>query len=214
MTLKYLDSLQNLDDLPILDNIPSKCHIEMVDARETINGKWRYINNFYFQMENINMSKPSIENNRRNFSKNDNQFAQGLLTYITLSISCGAVVPTIIVHRYLKLVSSTPGMITEQILILSLSFGISFMSGITPKTNYILCFSIAVLTHYLILSFFTWISIFVCHTLKQLRNLKTAHNNSPFNNRQFPKTYFVVGYLGPVFMITPLQSLNYVDVQI
>lgn len=211
MTEKYLNRLENKDDLPKLSNFPQKCYVYISTVE--FGNQTGYENPGFMAMVNFKMhddkndSKQEFPNTMNNSFGNDH-FIMGVLTYITLSVSCGSVAPTILVHRYLSLVSSIPGLISEQILVVIFLFNVCFMISGSVSNYETICFIMSLTTHFLILSFFTWVSIFVCHTLHNLRTIRRTNRN-PFQSTPFSKTYFLIGYSVPCVIVLPSAILDF-----
>lgn len=210
----FLEEVENNEALPELDDTPTECNTSLINIdnrNHTKNSKPRFraLVNYTIEVSSEKRVKPSFEINL-NASYDYDEFVKGILTYITLSISCGAILPTLIIHRYINLASSIPGLISEQILVILFLFNVCFISGGLVRPYQTVCFIISVISHFLLLSFFSWVSIFVCHTLQKLKTIRKINRN-PFIKVPFPKKYFLIGYSIPFAIVLPSVILEVCD---
>lgn len=180
------------------NKFPHFCNVSLASTRNS-NGKTIRLN-CYNKLENI--IKPSDNKHSHLHNLKTTNF-QAILTYVTLSLSSVAIIPTLGIQRYLQLTQTTPGHISENILVVIFIFDIIFMVG-TGATDYgMFCLFSSVTAHYLILCCFIWISIFVFHTISTLRGLKKVKRGNRQAKQSFSNSLYAIGYISPLVIILP-----------
>lgn len=104
---------------------------------------------------------------------------QGTLTYICMCVSCTSLVTIIGLYIYAGMYKSAPGKLSIHMMTCLLLSQIFFMGGmdITDK-GYNLCLTLGILSHYLWLTSFVWIFLFMVHITKTIVRVNNNPNGS------------------------------------
>lgn len=128
-----------------------------------------------------------------------------ILTYITLGISCLSLMITLIVYTKLGLFLSQPGIISKHMMGNMLVAQLLFIGGAGASDVTVICTVIGIVSHFLWLCSFTWISAFLFSILEMMSLLRT-YPGALTTDRSFSNVYYCFGYLLP-FIIVLLCSL-------
>lgn len=136
---------------------------------------------------------------------------QIIITYVTMSVSSFAIMVTVCLFVYCNFCRSVPDKICINILLTILSFYLIYMVGIGFTDNQWVCFAIGIILHYILLSTFTWISVYCGMVMKMLSSTSLSKFGTSV------KVVYCLGYGIPVFFVLPsviLDMLNTPQIEI
>lgn len=134
-------------------------------------------------------------------TKDDHWSLFTILTYLTLGVSSVSLMATIGVYRYLELFKSTSGIITKHLMGTLLAAQVVFIAVVGADIDEILCLVVALVSHYLWLSAFSWISVFLLGVLKTMKMLYSCPG-ALTNTQRGSKMVYCLGYGLPSVVVT------------
>lgn len=131
-----------------------------------------------------------------------------IFTYVTLSVSNVSLFFTVVLYKYLNLSRFRSGSISVHMMSTLLFAQLLFTLGDGANGIPTLCLIIGVISHYLWLSAFTWVSIFLTHVLGSMRKMYSTpgHNNKAKEKGNF--FLLILGYLIPLIIVLPCVILD------
>lgn len=127
-----------------------------------------------------------------------------ILTYASMGISCLALSFTIFVYKRFRLFNHAPGIITQNMMVSLLLAQLLFITGVGADYIYIFCLAVGIISHYLWLCVFSWISVFLFEVLRSLQSEVTVPSQT---DECTTSTYLFLSGYGVPFLIVTLCAL-------
>lgn len=152
-------------------------------------------------------SKSSIISNNTTTENKPNWSAATVLTYVTMGISCISLILTLGIYQYRQLFDSSPGVISKHMMSTMLIAQITFL--FCAGSTYIkpICLMIGVVSHYIWLVAFCWISVFQYSVVKMMKMLVTSPG-ALGSYKLLSKMMVCCGYLLPLLIVIPSALLD------
>ncbi|CAG2254209.1 unnamed protein product [Mytilus edulis] len=99
-----------------------------------------------------------------------------VITYTGMGISVIALTVSVIIHRRLGMHVSIPGSNVENLSVALLFSDIAFLIGVGANDNYVVCYVVGILLHYLWLIVFSFKSIALIHMCYTITQMSTNHS--------------------------------------
>lgn len=131
------------------------------------------------------------------------RFIQGMITYICMVISCIFLVVTMGIYLFTGMTKSPPGTFSLHMMLSLLLAQVLFLSGISATDHYYLCLCIGALSHYLWLTTFVWVCIFMFHVTRSLAKIKQQPNTFNVDSSQLSVCNYIIGYGGAWLLVVP-----------
>lgn len=131
-----------------------------------------------------------------------------MLTYTTLGCSCCSLIITLGVYSYYGLFTCSAGEISKHMMITMLAAQLLFIGGVGANYIRVLCTIIGIVSHYLWLCSFTWISLFMFSILEMMRKLRSCPG-ALVEEQRLSRVICCFGYLMPFLIVLPCALLEY-----
>lgn len=200
-----------------IDNItfPSEAIPRLVHGVTAINARNGSEPEFRLAWENVVFTNAPLFNNTPDSNNTTSENKSGdiwplgtILTYVTLSLSCCSLTITLCVYKYLDLLKSPSGITSKHMMANILAAQLLFIGGVGASDIKFVCTIIGVISHYLWLTSFTWISIFQVDILKMARKMK-KYPGSISQKRKFSKLMYIFGYFVHLVIVFPCVMLSH-----
>lgn len=145
--------------------------------------------------------------NKDSDKHNDDWSAGTILTYVTIGISCCLLLLTIVVYSRLGMFKSQPGIISKHMMGNMLAAQLLFIGGVGADYVEIVCSIIGIISHFLWLCSFTWISVFLLNVWKVFRMLE-SDPGTLLHEYKLSKVYYCFGYLLPIVIVLTCSLLD------
>lgn len=158
---------------------------------------------FLFNSQETNQIKQTFSTRTENtYLKN----IQNISTFVTMGLSSIFLLVTFVIHKYLNLSMNTAGKVSEHLMISMFFSHVLFMFGFGANDYHVICFVIGVISHYVWLSCFSWMSTYTITLLRAMLKLKqnpNSHMTSHFSNYNY-----ITGYGFPLLIVLPSCVLD------
>lgn len=134
------------------------------------------------------------------------QNIQVISTFVTMGMSSFFLCVALIIRKCLNLSNNVAGKVSEHLMISMLLSHLLFMFGFGANDYHMVCLVIGILSHYVWLCCFTWMTTYTITLLKAMFKL----NQNPYlqTANQFPIYNYIVGYGFPLTIVLPSVILD------
>lgn len=146
---------------------------------------------------------------KRFYKETDNgdlQNIQIILSFVTMGFSSLFLLATLILHKCINLSNNVAGKVCEHLMISMLFSHLFFMFGFGANDYHMVCLIVGILSHYVWLCCFTWMTTYTITLLKAM--MKLNQNPNMQSASHVPIYNYVIGYGIPFIIVIPSAILD------
>lgn len=189
--------------------VPTHAEGVMIVMNEKSSSPELRLENWTLQFDEKNESNhPNLNRSLETGEVNNGWSFVTIVTYVTLGMSCCSLILTLSVYSYFGLFQSSSGVMSKCMMVTMLSAQLLFIVGVGGASNVkAVCTAIGVLSHYLWLCSFAWMSIVLFDILKMIKTLSSCPAALQ-SGQKVSKMVYCTGFLVPFLIVLPCAILD------